>query len=264
MNILEKIVLEKRKQVKEEKLLVPVQLLEQSICFSRICASLKEYILRDDKSGIITEIKKKSPALGAINPEINVENLAAAYTQAGASALSVLTDTKFFGGCNADLVAARENTTIPILRKDFVIDEYQIIEAKSIGADIILLIAAILTKEEISEFTELAHKLGMEVILEVHAINEIEKVYKNVDVIGVNNRNLETMQIDIATSKLMSNLIPESFIKISESGIENPETALELKQYGYDGFLIGSYFMKHAEPGKACAEFIQQINKQKK
>jgi indole-3-glycerol phosphate synthase len=264
MNILEKIVLEKRKQVEEDKLLVPVELFEKSFYFNRECASLKEYILRDDKSGIITEIKKKSPALGAINPEINVEKLAAAYTLAGACALSVLTDNKFFGGCNADLIAARKNTTIPILRKDFVIDEYQIFEAKSIGADIILLIAAILTKEEIARFTEIAHKLGMEVILEVHAVQELEKVFHKVNVIGVNNRNLETMQIDIATSKTMSKLIPAEFIKISESGIENPEIVLELKEYGYDGFLIGSYFMKHPEPGKACAEFNQQINKQKK
>ena len=264
MNILEKIVLEKRKQVEEDKLLTPAKMLEQSVYFNRQCASLKEYITRKDKSGIITEIKKKSPALGAINPDINVENLAAAYTLAGASALSVLTDNKFFGGCNADLIAARENTTIPILRKDFMIDEYQIIESKSIGADVILLIAAILTKEEIVQFTELAHKLGMEVILEVHAVQELEKVYEKVDVIGVNNRNLETMQIDIATSKTMSKLIPAGFIKISESGIEKPEIVLELKQFGYNGFLIGSHFMKHTDPGKACAEFIRQINMQKK
>lgn len=264
MNILEKIVLEKRKQVEEDKLLVPVELLERSIYFNRKCASLKAYILHEDKSGIITEIKKKSPALGAINPEVNVENLAAAYTLAGASALSVLTDSKFFGGCNADLIAARENTSIPILRKDFVIVEYQVIEAKSIGADVILLIAAILTTEEIERFTNLAHKLGMEVLFEVHSEREWAKVYQNVDVIGVNNRNLETMQIDIATSKIMSKLIPAGFIKISESGIEDPEIVVELKQYGYDGFLIGSHFMKHAEPGKACTEFIQQINRQNK
>ena len=261
MNILQKIVLEKRKQVEEDKKLVPVELLEKSIFFSRQCASLKEYITRKDKSGIIAEIKKKSPALGAINPEIKVEDLAKGYEMAGVSAISVLTDTKFFGGCNADLIAARENTTCPILLKYFVIDEYQVIEAKSIGADIILLIAAILTKEEIAQFTESAHKLGMEVILEVHAEQELEKVFKDVDVIGVNNRNLETMQIDIATSKKLAELIPAGFIKISESGIENPEIVLELKQFGYDGFLIGSYFMKHTEPGKACAEFIQQINK---
>jgi indole-3-glycerol phosphate synthase len=260
MNKLQEIVIEKRKQVEEDKHLFPLEFLEQSVHFNRQCASLKEYILRADKSGIIAEIKKKSPALGAINPEIRVETLAKGYEQAGVSAISVLTDTKFFGGCNADLISARENTTCPILRKDFVIDEYQIVEAKSIGADIILLIAAILTKEEIEHFTELAHKLGMEVILEVHAEQELEKIYKNVDVIGVNNRNLETMQIDITTSKSMVKLIPDGFIKISESGIENPEIVLELKQFGYDGFLIGSYFMKHAEPGKACAEFVRQLS----
>lgn len=262
MNKLQEIVVEKRKQVEADKLLVPMEMLEQSAYFNRKCASLMKNILKPDKSGIITEIKKKSPALGAINPEINVENLAAAYTRAGASALSVLTDTMFFGGCSGDLISARENTSCPILRKDFVIDEYQILEAKSIGADVILLIAAILTKEEIAQFTDLAHKLGMEAILEIHAEKELEKVCDKVDVIGVNNRNLETMQIDITTSKTMAKLIPSGFIKISESGIEDPNTVLELRKYGYDGFLIGSHFMKHDDPGKACAAFIQQINKQ--
>lgn len=261
MNKLQEIVLEKRKQVEEDKKQFPVEMLEQSIYFNRKCASLTEYITRDDKSGIIAEIKKKSPALGAINPEIKVESLVKSYTQAGASALSVLTDMKFFGGNNSDLISARENTSCPILRKDFVIDQYQVIEAKSIGADVILLIAAILTKEEIKLFTDLAHKLGMEVIMEVHAEKELEKVYDKVDVMGVNNRNLETMKIDISTSKSMAKLISDGFIKISESGIESPEIVLELKQLGYNGFLIGSYFMKHADPGKACAEFIQQINK---
>ncbi len=260
MNKLQEIVLEKRKQVEENKLQFPVEMLEKSIYFNRKCASLKEYIVRKDKSGIIAEIKKKSPALGAINQEIKVEKLAAGYTQAGASALSVLTDMKFFGGNNSDLISARENTSCPILRKDFVIDEYQVFEAKSIGADVILLIAAILTKEEIKQFTDLAQKLGMEVIMEIHAEQELGKVYDKVDVIGVNNRNLETMQIDIATSISMAKRIPSGFIKISESGIEDPSVVLELRQLGYNGFLIGSYFMKHAEPGKALADFIQQIN----
>jgi indole-3-glycerol phosphate synthase len=264
MNKLEEIVFEKRKQVKSDLSLVPVGLLEQSVYFARQCASLKEYLIRADKSGIIAEIKKKSPALGAINTEIKVENLAAGYTRAGASALSVLTDNKFFGGSNADLTAARENTSNPILRKDFVIGEYQIIEAKSIGADSILLIAAILTRDEIKQFTDLAHTLGMEVILELHAEQELEKIYENVDVIGVNNRNLETMQVDITTSRTMLKRIPEGFIKISESGIEDPGIVLELKQLGYNGFLIGSGFMKHPVPEKACAEFIQQLNKLKK
>jgi indole-3-glycerol phosphate synthase len=260
MNKLQEIVLEKRKQVEADKWLVPLEMLKKSDYFNRKCASLKEYLGRDDKSGIITEIKKKSPALGAINPGINVEILAEGYTRAGASALSVLTDSKFFGGTNFDLIAARGSTPIPILRKDFVIDEYQVMEAKSIGADAILLIAAILSKEEIVEFTDLAHSLGMEVLLELHAEVELGKVYNRVDVIGVNNRNLETMKIDIATSKSMVKLLPEGIIKISESGIEDPLIVLELKQLGYEGFLIGSHFMKHPEPEKACADFINQIN----
>jgi len=261
MNILEKIVVEKRKQVNEEKLLFPVELLERSIYFNSECVSLKKYLARDDKNGIIAEIKKKSPALGPINPYIKVEKLSIGYMQAGASALSVLTDKKFFGGSNADLTTSRKYNFCPILRKDFVIDQYQIVEAKSIGADVILLIAAILSKNEIARFTELAHKLGMEVIVELHAEQELKKINRDVDVIGVNNRNLETMKIDIATSKSMAKLIPESFMKISESGIENPEIVLGLMQLGYRGFLIGSYFMKHPEPERACAEFIQQINK---
>jgi len=259
MNKLQEIVIEKRKQVADDQQQISIELLKQSTYFNRECTSLKESIVRASKSGIIAEIKKKSPALGDINPEINVEKLASDYTNAGSSALSVVTDLKFFGGCNADLTAARKNTTIPILRKDFVIDEYQVFEAKSIGADVILLIAAILTKEEIAEFTDLAHKLGMEVILEVHAENELEKVNKKVDVIGVNNRNLETMKIDIATSRSMAKLIPEGFLKISESGIENPDIVLELMQHEYNGFLIGSYFMKHPDPGRALADFTQQI-----
>ena len=263
MNALEKIVLEKRKQVREEKTLFPVELLERSIYFKSECVSLKKYLLREDKSGIIAEIKKQSPALGAINPHIKVEKLSIGYMQAGASALSVLTDKKFFGGSNADLTTARKFNFCPILRKEFVIDEYQVIEAKSIGADAILLITAILSKDEIAQFTDLAHKLGMEVLLELHAEHELEKVYKEVDIIGVNNRNLETMEIDIQTSRSMAKLIPTGFIKISESGIEDPKVVLELRQLGYNGFLIGGYFMKHPQPEKACAEFIQQINKLK-
>ena len=264
MNTLEKIVIEKRKQVQEDKTLYPVELLERSIYFKSECVSLKKYLLREDKNGIIAEIKKQSPALGPINPHIKVEKLSIGYMQAGACALSVLTDKKFFGGSNADLTTARKFNFCPILRKEFIIDEYQVIEAKSIGADAILLIAAILSKDEIAQFTDLAHKLGMEVLLELHAEKELEKVYERVDVLGVNNRNLETMKIDIATSRAMAKRIPAGFIKISESGIEDIKTVLELRQLGYNGFLIGGYFMKHPEPEKACAEFIQQINKLKK
>ena len=263
MNALEKIVLEKRKQVQQDELSAPVEMLGRSIYFNRGCISLKASLLRADKSGIIAEIKKHSPALGEINPNVNVKKLSVGYVQAGVSALSVLTDKKFFGGSNADLISAREHNLCPILRKEFVIDEYQVIEAKSIGADAILLIASILSKEQIVQFTDKAHQLGMEVLLELHAEQELEKVYDGVDVIGVNNRNLETMQIDITTSQSLAKLIPERFIKISESGIEDPKIVIELMNLGYHGFLIGSNFMKHPEPEKACAEFMQLLNKLK-
>ena len=264
MNKLQEIVIEKRRQVESDKQLQPVEMLGSSRYFNRKCLSVKEYIIRTDKSGIITEIKKQSPALGTINAGVDVGKLASGYEKAGASALSVLTDQKFFGGSNSDLVLARENTTCPILRKDFIIDAYQVYEAKSIGADVILLIAAILTRNEIEQFTSLAHQLGMEVILELHAAQELEKITGDIDVIGVNNRNLGTMKIDISTSKTMAEFLPSGMIKISESGIENPEVVMELKQLGYNGFLIGSNFMKHPEPEKACADFIQQVNKLKK
>jgi indole-3-glycerol phosphate synthase len=260
MNKLQEIVIEKRKQVEEDKRHFPVEMLKRSFYYKRECVSLQDSLAKKDKSGIIAEIKKKSPALGEINPDVTIKKLSVGYAHAGASALSVLTDRKFFGGSNADLATARKYNSCPILRKDFVIDAYQVIEAKSIGADAILLIAAILSKEEIVELTDLAHALGMEVLLEFHAQVELEKVYEKVDIIGVNNRNLETMKIDNAMSKTMAKLLPIGIIKISESGIEDPITVLELKKLGYDGFLIGSYFMTHREPAKACAEFIQQIN----
>jgi len=263
MNILEKIVLEKRNQVTEEKQLFPTQLLEKSIHFNSKCVSLKKYLLREDKTGIIAEIKKSSPAKGILNSTCNVEKLSIGYMQAGASALSVLTDKKFFGGSNADLAIARKFNYCPILRKDFVIDEYQIIEAKSIGADAILLIASILSKEEIESFTNLAQQLGMEVILEIHNENELDKICPALNVIGVNNRNLETMTIDISTSIKLANKIPKEFTKISESGIESTETIQTLKSHGYQGFLIGSHFMKHPQPQLACADLITEINKLK-
>lgn len=260
MNILEKIVIEKRNQVNEEKQLFPIQLLEKSIHFNSKCVSLKKYLLREDKTGIIAEIKKKSPAKGILHPNCNVEKLSIGYMQAGASALSVLTDSKFFGGNNSDLGIARKFNYCPILRKDFIIDEYQIIQAKSIGADAILLIASILSKQEIETFSAAAHKLGLEVILEIHNETELEKICQNIDIVGVNNRNLETMTIDINTSIQLANKIPNEFLKISESGIENAETILKLKTYGYQGFLIGSHFMKHPQPQMACAELISEIN----
>ena len=263
MDKLQEIVANKRTEVEERKSLYPVKLLEKSIYFNTPCVSFKKYLTREDKSGIIAEIKRSSPSKGIINKHIKVEEVSIGYMQAGASGLSVLTDTKFFGGKNEDLTTARKFNYCPILRKDFTIDAYQIYEAKSIGADAILLIAAVLSKTEITEFTALAHKLGMEVIFEVHEAEELEKLIPEIDIMGVNNRSLKTMQTDYKNSLALVNKIPKQFIKISESGISKPKTLAELRNAGFKGFLIGEYFMQHSSPHKACEQFILNVEKLK-
>ena len=261
MNTLEKIIAHKRTEVAERKSLYPTQLLEKSTYFNSQTVSLSKYLKREDKNGIIAEIKRHSPSKGYLNKYVNVERTSIGYMQAGASALSVLTDTEFFKGTSEDLKTARKFNFCPILRKDFIIDEYQIIEAKSIGADAILLIAAALTKEEIEKFTKQAHSLGMEVLLEIHDKEELEKIYQGANIVGVNNRSLKTLQIDINTSFQLAEMIPSGFIKISESGIEDPKTIQKLREHGYKGFLIGSHFMKQPRPELACKDFITELNK---
>ncbi|MES2516294.1 MAG: indole-3-glycerol phosphate synthase TrpC [Bacteroidota bacterium] len=260
MNTLEKIIAHKRIEVKQREALYPVELLKQSNYFKSPTVALSTYLQRPDKSGIIAEFKKQSPSAGIINKYLSIEKTSIGYMQAGASALSILTDKTFFGGSSEDLVTARKYNFCPILRKDFIINEYQVIESKSIGADAILLIAAVLTKEEIIHLTGFAHQMGLEVLLELHSKDELVKVYDKVNVLGVNNRDLNTMKIDIQQSFLMANHLPKQMIKISESGIENPETISDLKKVGYQGFLIGSHFMKQPHPHLACKEFIDQLS----
>jgi indole-3-glycerol phosphate synthase len=261
MNILDEILAHKREEVDERKSLYPVKLLEQSIYFKTQPVSMKKYIQREDKSGIIAEIKRMSPSKGVINAHVSIERTSIGYMQAGASAISVLTDKRFFGGSNEDLTIARKFNFCPILRKDFTIDEYQIIEAKSIGADVILLIAAALKPSEVKSLTSLAHSLGMEVLLEVHNKEELQSTLDSgADLIGVNNRDLKTFKLSIEISKSLASLIPSEVVKVSESGIESPKTILELKEYGYEGFLMGQNFMQHSSPEKACMEFIHELS----
>jgi len=260
MNILEQIAAHKQTEVADRKSIVPVKLLERSIYFETQPVSLKKYLSRPDLSGIIAEFKRKSPSLGMINPHASVEKTTFGYMQAGASALSVLTDQNFFGGKNEDLTTARKYNFCPILRKDFVIDEYQIVEAKSIGADVILLIAGILETTKLNQLAAFARSLGLEILLEVHDREELERTLSDqVDVIGVNNRNLKDFSVSIETSKELASLIPDSFIKVSESGIGKPETIRDLRQFGYRGFLMGEAFMKTSRPEKACADFIHAL-----
>lgn len=264
MNILSKIVKHKIAEVDERKSLYPVKLLERSPYFETETVSLKKYILRTDKSGIIAEFKTKSPSKGDINPYANVEKISVEYMQAGASALSVLTDAKFFGGSFENLKKARTFNYCPILQKDFILDEYQLIEAKSIGADAILLIASILDDSKIKKLTNLAKSLHLEILFEVHEINELQKLNDTIEIVGVNNRNLENFETSINQSIELSEYIPSQLVKVAESGIKNINDVLKLKQYGYQGFLIGESFMKTNNPGKACKEFIDQLNKSEK
>lgn len=262
MNILDKIIDYKRVEVAERKELYPTKLLEQSIFFESQPVSLRKYIQRPDKSGIIAEIKRKSPSKGVINAHVSVERTSIGYMQAGASALSVLTDGNFFGGSNLDLTTARKYNFCPILRKDFTIDTYQIIEAKSIGADAILLIAAALKSVELKSYTDFAHSLGLEVLLEVHNEEELKSsLDAGPDLIGVNNRDLKTFELSIDVSKRLAEMIPSSAVKVSESGIESVQTIIDLKKFGYEGFLMGQNFMQHSRPEVACKEFIDALNK---
>jgi len=259
MNILEKIIANKRKEVESRKALYPTQLLEKSIYFSTPAVSLKKYLLRPDKSGIIAEFKRRSPSKGNINPYASVEKVSIGYMQAGASALSVLTDEEFFGGKNRDLTEARKFNYCPILRKDFIIDEYQLIKAKSIGADAVLLIAECLDVKEISQLSRKAKELGLETLMEIHSASQLAKLTDNIDVVGVNNRDLKTFEVSIQHSIEISKSIPSGVIKISESGIKNANDIIELKSAGFQGFLIGESFMKTANPPAACAQFVQDI-----
>jgi len=262
MNILDQIVAHKRVEVAERKVLYPIPRLESSTLFQLPVKSLKSSLLDKSKSGIIAEFKRKSPSKGIINSDASVEHTTTGYVQAGASALSILTDAKFFGGSNEDLITARKNNSCPILRKEFVIDEYQIIEAKSIGSDAILLIAAVLDPLTIKQYTQLANRLGLVVLLEVHNEEELRtNLGTGVDLIGVNNRNLKTFEVSIETSKRLASLIPDSFVKISESGIDNPAAVHELRSYGYQGFLLGQVFMQQPQPEVTCKEFMEGLKK---
>ncbi|GAA3610371.1 indole-3-glycerol phosphate synthase TrpC [Flavivirga amylovorans] len=259
MTILDKIVKDKRQEVNLRKGLIPVMQLEQSVLFERKTVSLANN-LRQSESGIIAEHKRRSPSKSVINQSLNVQDVAKGYEDAGVCGMSVLTDGKYFGGSLDDLLLARASCNLPLLRKEFIIDEYQLLEAKAYGADVILLIAAILSREEIKQFSEFAKSLNLDVLLEVHNEQELHKsVMPSLDMLGVNNRNLKTFEVSLETSKTLSALIPTDFVKVSESGISNIEAIKELKPYGYQGFLIGENFMKTDNAGESAKHFIKDL-----
>ena len=259
MDILEKIIADKRREVELKKAIIPVSQLENSVLFNSRTHSLSK-LLQNSSSGIIAEHKRKSPSKQTINSSFTVEEVVKGYQNAGVCGISVLTDMKYFGGSLDDLLLARASVTIPLLRKEFIIDEYQLIEAKAHGADVILLIAAVLTRQEIKYLSEFAQSLGLEVLLEVHNEEELQKaIMPSLNMIGVNNRNLKTFEVSLSYSKELASLIPNEFVKISESGISNVAAVKELQQFGYQGFLIGENFMKTDNAGLAASEFIKQL-----
>jgi indole-3-glycerol phosphate synthase len=259
MTILDKIIAEKYKEVEAQKKLIPIVELEKNEKFRRDPFSLKKSLIREGSSGVIAEFKRQSPSKGVINNHVGVEDVTRGYALAGAAGLSVLTDRQFFGGSAVDLIAARQANEIPVLRKDFMVDEYQIIEAKAMGADVILLIAASLDKNQVKKLATCAKNLGLEILFEIHAREELDKIIDEVDMIGVNNRNLKDFKVDIEHSLKLAAELPDTFVKVSESGIDNPETIKYLKSNGFKGFLIGENFMRQEDPAKACEEFIKQL-----
>lgn len=259
MTILDKIIKDKRVEVALKKQLIPVKQLEQSVLFGNTTVSLVER-LKNSSTGIIAEHKRRSPSKSVINQSFNVQDVAKGYEKAGVCGMSVLTDGKYFGGSLDDLLLARASCKLPLLRKEFIIDEYQILEAKAHGADVILLIASVLTRSEIKILSEFAKSLDLDVLLEVHNEEELHKsIMPSLDMLGVNNRNLKTFEVSTQISKDLSTLIPDEFVKLSESGISAVETIKDLKEYGYQGFLIGENFMKTDNAGLEAAKFIKEL-----
>jgi indole-3-glycerol phosphate synthase len=259
MNILDTIVERKRTEVAERKQRKPLEVIKADALYTRKTISLVDGLSRPYASGIIAEFKRKSPSKGIINDRVDPVEVTKAYQAAGASAVSILTDEYFFGGHDQDVVRARQVLDIPILRKEFIIDEYQVHEAKALGADLILLIAACLSKEDVVRFSTLARSLGLEVLLELHDEDELEHVCATVDLVGINNRSLKTFDVNIARSLRMAGQLPKDKLKVAESGIDDPAQVKLFRENGYSAFLIGENFMKTNDPGMALHEFRNQI-----
>lgn len=254
-NILELIVENKRREVALKKKSVSEKQLMEMEHFSRDPLDVKSFF-STAKPNIIAEFKRKSPSKGIINITATLEEVVDKYCKGGAMAVSILTDELFFGGSLQDLQQARKYN-VPLLRKDFIIDSYQIVESKAFGADMILLIAACLNKEEIYHLSSFAKSIGLSVLLEIHDADELDCDLSNIDMVGVNNRDLKTFKVDVTKSIEIAAQIPKEKLKIAESGISNAQVMKSLMAAGFDGFLIGEMFMKEAEPGSA---FLQLMN----
>ncbi len=258
-NILEEVVNKRKETLRQLKSIVPIQVWENMPLYKRKCFSLKQHLLNENGTGIIAEFKRASPSKGNINISADVVDVVSGYEEYGAAAVSILTEPIYFKGNNDDILKVKNIIKIPILRKDFVFDEYQITEAKAIGADAILLIAASLTTKEVKRLATFANNIGLEVLLELHDEEELEHICDATKIIGINNRNLKTFEVDIERSLRMAEKIPADKIKIAESGISSVENIILFKQHGFKGFLIGENFMKQPDPTIAFANFVNEL-----
>lgn len=256
------IVENRRKKIAREKEIASMRSLVKSPYFGSECVSLKNALVQKSQSGIIAEFKRKSPSEGVLNPNAEVQETTKNYVNAGASALSILTEFDYFQGRSEDLTKARKANSCPILRKDFILDEYQIIQTKSLGADVVLLIAACLEKQELKNLYELAKSIGLEVLFEIHQEKELEKLPDNDLLIGVNNRNLNTMEVRLKTSIDLAEKLSKDFVLVSESGIRSAEDIQLLKAVGFSGFLMGTHFMKTPNPPETLQKLIANLQKE--
>ncbi len=260
MNLLDSILSNKRKETEQRKVEAAVPTLEKQDHFNRECISLVESLCSPNASGIISEFKRRSPSRGVLGEHLDVADVAKGYQAAGASAISVLTDRKYFGGSIGDLQAVRSVVDIPVMRKDFLVEEYQVVESKSAGADAILLIARLLTPHELLRLTQLSHRLGMEVLTEVHSEEELyPAIDAGADLVGINNRDLDTLIIDLSLSERLGPLIPRGTPCVAESGLDSVESIRRLRRLGFQGFLIGEFFMRDTDPAKRCKDLINQL-----
>jgi indole-3-glycerol phosphate synthase len=259
MSILDDIIKTKIAEVDRLKRITSVEQLQSAEFFNRSGLSLASRLKANGSSGIIAEFKRRSPSKGVINDRSRAVDVAIGYEKAGASGVSVLTDSSFFGGSSQDLMEVRHAVSLPLLRKDFIIDAYQVYETKAMGADVILLIAANLERSLCHELAALANSLDLEVLLEIHRESELEHIGPNVSMVGINNRDLSTFQVDLKHSVRLGELVPQDLPRIAESGLSDHSNIRQLRASGFRGFLIGEYFMKQDDPGKACAQLISQL-----
>lgn len=258
MNILDTIIAEKKKEIEQKKSFVSIASYEQMPMFGFARKSLSQSLLKEDSTGIIAEFKRKSPSKGIINGNADVATVTAAYNQYAAG-ISVLTDAPFFGGTNDDLITAKSRVDVPLLRKDFIIDEYQLYEARAIGADVVLLIAACLSPQQVKQLAVKAKQLELEVLLEIHNEEELDHICDEVSMIGVNNRNLKTFEVDINTSLDLITFLPKQKQAVAESGISTIKAIKTLRDAGFRGFLIGENFMKNNDPSIAFIQFVNAL-----